>query len=258
MRRLALLVAWLPIWAILPGCSTYPSDVARPTMALTSQQGAVAGRPALGMPEPVPGHPTVLIPFVLENHKGWFEASDPFARGGQAASAAAIHRTAYHPAAWDSSVRWHNAIIRDLKTGDEWPILSTRGVISRRQVFFQPVTEPTPAQPLLAAGMVFIATTADSNQDGAIDDRDANVAIVCNGDGRNPRVISPTAAQVWSVSFDPDRRLVFMYVLADTDGDGSFTPSDSPRPYVFELDSPGPARPVVSQAIAERVQSLLQ
>jgi hypothetical protein len=244
----------------LAGCQSTAMETRAPTIAKTSAQGAVEGRPSLSMPIQLPGHSTCVIPFAIEDRKGWFDDRDPFTRGGYAADAgyryssslASVNAALYSQG---GSSRWHNAIVRDMKNGEEWTVLEKRGVISRYEAFVRPGTE---TEPPVSIGLVFIATVEDTNKDGSLDDRDASVAVVAEGDGRRPRIVTPARAQVWSTSYDGRLGVIYLYVVEDTDGDGQYTPMDAPMPYVFDPHGNGPAVRLVSEDAAVRVERLLK
>jgi hypothetical protein len=251
MRTLLALLAV----ALLSGCyaGSYSHDTH--TLAPTGSSGGVEGRPTLGMPQPIPGQHTILIPFAVESTKGLFEKDDPYAAGGVSQYAARKSLATYDRyTGLGGSVRWHNAILRDLKTGEEWTILDRRGVIGQWQVLAIP---PKPDQPLVSRALLFIAVTDDTNHDGALDDRDARIAILTDADGRHPRAISPPAAQVWSADYDPANDLVYLKVVTDTSGDGKFTFDDIVVPYAAGLSDKS-ATPVVSEESRRRVESLLK
>lgn len=248
----------LALTGALAGCQSSYVDASKaaPTIARTSASGVVEGRPSLSMPIPLPGQTTCLIPFAIEDRKGWFEDRDPFTRGGYAdtryAGPASVNAMLYSSG---GSSRWHNAIVHDMKTGEEWPVLERRGVISRYEAF---IRRDRPEDEPVSVALVFIATVEDSNSDGALDDRDATVAVVADGDGRRPRAVTPARAQVWSSAYDARLGLIYLYVVADTNGDGQYTPDDSPMPYVLDPRGDGPAQPLVSSESRARVERLLK
>lgn len=244
--------------AALSGCySNVNTDRSGPTFSSTGAQGQVQGRPSFSMPIPLPGQSTSIVPFAIEDRKGWFQSDDPFSRGGYADTVyrgAAVASASVSPY-YGGSSRWHNAIVHDMKSGEEWPILTTRGVISRYELFAR---RDRPDQNPVSVALVFIATVQDSNADGSLDDRDASVAIVTDGDGRRPRPVTPPRAQVWSTAYDARLGLLYLYVIADTNSDGQYTPDDSPMPYVFDPRTDGPAQPLISPESRARVESLLK
>jgi hypothetical protein len=210
------------------------------------------------MPIPIPGRATCVIPFGVETTKGWFQDADPFSRGGMPSKEGYGYPSTaapWHTGAWGGSVRWHNAIVRDMQTGDEWTILDQRGVVSQWWVFGP---RPPKDEPFRSAAMVFIATTRDSNGDGLINDMDANVAILADADGRNPRVASPSDAQVWTTAYDDERGHIYLFVVTDTSADGRFGTEDAGMPYVLKTDGAGQATPVLSDRIRAKVESVLR
>lgn len=253
-RRWAVVLVTAAAWT--SGCAIQHTQSAAPTISNTAASGAVDGRPSLGMPIAVPGHTTCVVPFALESRKGWFDDRDPFTRGGYA-DARYGPSTPAAAGVWSvgSGVRWHNAIVRDMSSGEEWTILQQRGVISRYDAF---MSRPDPEKQPVCLGMVFIATLEDTSGEGLLDDRDASVAVVTAGDGRSPRIVTPAAAQVWSTAYDARTGRVYLYVVADSDGDGKFTPNDAPVPYVYDPSGDGRAVPLISGEVAGRVERLLK
>jgi len=241
--------------ALLSGCAAM-GGADDHTLARTRSEGAIEGRPTLGIPIALPGHTTCLIPFSLETRKWMFQDSDPYTRGGGAS--AGYLSNVFYPGdcpAPGGSVRWHNAIVSDLAKGDQWMILSERGVIARWRVLGR---TPPSGEPFRGEAIVFIATLDDSNHDGLLDDLDASMAIVADGDGRNPRIVTPRTAQVWDFSFDEENSRLYLLVVADTNADGRFSTQDAPVPFVLGLRDHGPAAPAVGDDLRRRAEALLR
>ncbi len=251
---LACLSSWL-----LCACAGLGSRADDHTIARTTAEGELAGRPTLGMPIGIPGHETCLIPFSIETRKWLFQDTDPYSRGGFDSGPRSPGADAWYlgrpPAAPGGSVRWHNAIVRALASGEQWTILSQRGVIGHWRILGK---DPRPDEPFHSEAIVFIATVADTNQDGLLDDLDAAVAIVAGGDGRDPRTVTPPEAQVWGISYDHEDSRLYLQVVADTNGDGEYTSEDEPMPFVLDVRKREAAAPVVSEDMLRRVEALLK
>jgi hypothetical protein len=254
MRRIVALV----LLALLPACASEQRRDPH-TFAFTNTKGGVEGRPTLGQPIPIPGQPTLLVPFAVESEKGLFESRDPYSRGRygthDAVMRAATSLSVSAPSAgWSSEVRWHNALFRDLKTGEQWPLLTTRGIVSRWQVLG---VQPKHDEPFQTRALLFIAVLADTNKDCLLDDLDARVAILTDADGRHPRAITPPDAQVWSATYDPEKDLIFLQVVRDTNGDGKFNFDDLATPCMIGAKGDGPAQAVISDEARASVERLL-
>lgn len=243
------------------------------TIAPTTTDKALAGRTTLAMPITIAGQSTVIIPFAIESEKDLFETSDPFnaSKVGRWSAASSISNSAGLTTSLaegdyasrirsyqggSGGVRWHNAIVHDTRTGEEWPILDRRGIISAWHVSNQTSREHPDAY--RSRAIVFLATIDDTNHDGLLNDRDARVAILTGGDGRHPRIISPVAAQVSQVVFDPDHDRVYLLVVADTNNDGRYGFNDNPVPFACELGGTAPATPIVSEQMLRRVESMVK
>jgi hypothetical protein len=255
MRTHIALCLSLSLLSALAGCYTSHASYDQHTISSTSATGQVAGRPTLGQPIPVPGQPTVLVPFAVESEKGLFEKDDPYLRGGVQQQRLSYLTSVETPRSYTSgSVRWHNAIIHDPKTGEEWPILDRRGIIGQWEVFGKPAKQD---QPFVSRAILFIAVLDDTNHDGLLDDRDARVAILTDADGRHPRIVSPANAQVWDASYDAEHDTIFLRVATDSNGDGRFTFEDEALPYALAADATTPAKPVITAATLDRVKQWL-
>jgi hypothetical protein len=255
--------ALVPLLLLLAACSTDQRPRDPHTIAPTTTDKGLAGRTTLAMPITIAGQPTLIIPFAIESDKDVFQMRDPFRSGGMSAPAAsyaampdAASVSRYVPIG-GGSVRWHNAILRDTRSSEEWAILDKRGIISSWSVMGTNTPSSRPGEStFVAAALVFLATLEDTNHDGLLNDLDARVAILTDADGRHPRIISPEAAQVWSVSFDAQSSTVFLMVVADTNHDGLFDFNDAPVPY--SMDARGAAATVVSAEMLRRVEGLLK
>ncbi len=260
MKKLA--VSWASAFlasSVFCGCIATGPGADDHTLAKTPAEGAIGGRPTLGIPIAIPGHATCLIPFSLETRKGWFQDQDPYSRGGYVSGPASPglealfdFRERLGPG---GPVRWHNAIVRDLASDAQWMILSQRGVIGQWRVFGRP---PRRDEPFRSEAIVFIATIDDSNKDGLLNDLDAAVAILADGDGRNPRTVTPPGAQVWGFSYDDEDSRLYLLVVADTNADGEYTNEDAPLPYVLDIRTGDAAAPALSADLRQRAEALLK
>ncbi len=225
----------------LTACANRPARP--PTVAPTPAAGDVAGRPRLGQPIVLRDSPTILIPYTVETSKGLFEDNDPYTKGG---SYGASMRTADRREFRSRSVRWHNVIARDTDTGEEWTILSRRGIIGEWYTDF-----------FNEGVIVFIAVVDDTNRDGMLNNLDARVAIVTDANARNPRIITPLDGQVWSVGRVEGTSTLSFLIATDTNRDNRFNDADSSGPWTWRPGSDAEATPLVSEATLKRVEQML-
>lgn len=245
---------------LLAGCQSGGAPAKR-TIAPTTVDAPVRGRAALERPIELAGHDVVLVPFVQENDKGWFESEDPYGRG------LARRRGAIAGDGWlenagigvrngaryvASSVRWHNAFGRDLSTGERWMLLDRRGVISSAALLAPPrSSDPTIYRVLL------LATTEDTNGDGRLDILDGRRLWIADGDARNPRPAMPEGTHLVRAWIDWAQDTAYLMVLTDTDGDGAFTDADERAPWSLHLGGVAPAEPLVDEQTVARARALL-
>jgi len=219
----------------------------------TTTMGLLEGRATVSMPIPIPGRDTVLVPFSIEEAKRPGQDRDPYTRGGYA-------NEAHETTPWQTStynggaVRWHNAIVRVRNTDEEWLILDRRGVIGWWMAVGPPID--LRQKPTETDALVFLATVEDSNRDNLLNDKDATVAIVTDGDGRNPRTVTPAGSQVWNVTYDAGARRLFMYVVRDTSGNERFGPEDLAVPHSLTLGD-GASQAIVTDSAIERARRIL-
>ena len=215
----------------------------------------MAGRTTLGMAIPIPGWNTCIVPFVMEDQKGWFQDRDPFTRGGLAPRSVPSGMASY--LFYGSQARWHNAIITGAKSGDNRQVLDQRGVISR-YTFYGTMTGPE-STTFRAHWVVFLATTDDTNEDGRLDDRDASYAILASTTGDQMHVVTPKDGQVWGVTASDVGAHFYFQVVHDTSKDGLFSDADATTIYVWKPDlGEAMAVPVVSKAELESLERLLR
>ncbi|MCW5756058.1 MAG: hypothetical protein KIT54_02360 [Phycisphaeraceae bacterium] len=232
------------------------------TISTTTTDVPVVGRAALQRPVEVPGRAVVVVPFVLESEKGMFERDDPFQRRGSMPPASHGGPTWLENASLGArngatyaagQVRWHNAFIRDLDRNEEWMVLDRRGVITSLAFLSPPRTTPQEITNLL-----FLATTEDTNGDGYLNSLDARRLWLAEGDGRNPRPITPAGAYVLRVWIDWQYENLYAQVLFDSDGDGRFTDADEAMPWMLRLGLDDVARPVIDAELVSRARRLLE
>lgn len=241
----------------LLGCASGSTTRDSTSITDTTAYGVIEGRPTFQMPIAIPSTEVVLVPFALQSAKTLFEDDDPYTRGGidYSRSTPASSRFDALVESRQSDVRWHNVIFRDLRSGEEWPLLEKRGIIGRWHMFGNASNKD---QTWTCRGLVFIAVTDDTNRDGSLDDRDARVAILTDPNGRKPRVISPTDAQVWSAASGDTLDVLHLMIARDTNADGRFDFQDVATPHWMWLTDQGPAQPTASEAMRERVRGLLR
>jgi hypothetical protein len=241
----------------LPGCaSSAPySSYDRHVLARTHAAGAIDGRPTYDLAWELPGHRTLMVPFAVEDERFFLLDQDVFTAGGMAGSGAGVSSPSADSFAHTASVRWHNAVFHDAESGEEWRLLDRRGVISRVWIFGR--YADAERRQLWSAALVFCATLDDTNGDGELDDSDAAVAIVTDGDGRSPRRVTPASGQLLAAGFLPEVDAVQFRVLADDDGNG-FSSRDRAANYWWRLGATGDAAPLLGLDSTRAVEALLR
>jgi hypothetical protein len=237
------------------GCATTAGPYSardRHVLARTHARGPIEGRPTYDLGWPLPGQRTIVVPFAVEDQRFFLLDQDVFAGAGMAGSSGEGSSGSPDSLAHSTAVRWHNAVFHDAETGEEWPLLDRRGVISRLWIFGRRA-----GQGWRSAALVFCATVDDTNGDGNLDDHDAAVAIVTHGDGRSPRRVTPADAQLLAAGFLPELDAVQLRVLSDTDG-GGFGSRDRALTYWLRLDAEGEAVPLLSAESTQAVEALLR
>jgi len=257
----------------LGGCTNKPAQplAVNPmhdplTTAQTKTGRAIAGRPTYLPPIELTGTTTSMIPFTISDRKPEGVSIDTFRSVGGVPSVSVPANNNSRRLSDDldlaggfspylHNIRWHNLAFRDVTSGDEWTLLQSRAIISKFQAFSNPQTTIDNAP---AAILCFVVTTEDFDKDGALTDQDASLLMIASGNGRNPRVISPDHAQVWSVTFTPQSLHLSFMVRSDTNANGRFDDEDISIPYVLPITNPGPAKPFISPTTRESMERLLR
>lgn len=215
----------------------------------TPAKGPLGGHPAFGGPLEVPGAGVDLIPFVMSEEKRWYDDGDHFAEGGS--GGAFDGRVA---GSWHSfHVRWHNAVVRVRETGQQWPLLDRRGVISRVWLH---MGEAEDGRGRTVRSMLFAVTSEDTNGDGVLDDRDGARLVMAGPRGRQQVIVTPAGTDLVEVTLTRGRDMAEVLVREDRDGDGSIDPTDTPVPYQLDLAA-GSARRVVDRETELAMSKLL-
>jgi len=233
------------------------------TTAQTNTTGTIEGRTKLLMPEVLYGHDTALVALTIQSEKKGKETRDTFQRHAAASfieleismDAAATTHTSWVT----RSTRWHNVLFRDLASNESWMLLDTRGVVSAFSKALPIGTSPETHRQVRTGPiklLAFLVTTDDTDNDGVLTSMDARVCIITDGDGRNPRTITPKDQHVLSTRYDHDRDLLWIQVTSDTDGDGKFTGLDDQSPMVFDPKTDTTARAVIEYRVIERARDL--
>ncbi|RNC82679.1 MAG: hypothetical protein ED559_13155 [Phycisphaera sp.] len=254
-----LLIAIVTFFVIRSCSDDEPVRVidARVDYSDTTTDKPVTGRVHLSQPETLEGHDTVLVAMAIEGVRNK-KNGDPFLQFEAEAAAPVRNRAmlgeaedVYHEIQrWRlTNIRWHNALFRDLASEECWELISERGVISKfgrlQTITISDETHrKTGSEPVSL--LAFFVTLSDTNGDERLTEWDSRVCIVTDGDGRNPRAITPADAHVLSASFDQEHGLFWLQVARDTDNDGAFTGFDDVAPMMFDPLTDLKARPVIS------------
>lgn len=242
------------VLAALAGCYSHHYPAETRTLSETKADAPVVGKPTFGFPISIPGQSMDLIPFAVQSEKGLFERDDPYRRVAAVSGSDYAARVSPSYGGLGGSVRWHNAIMHDLKTGEQWPILTRRGVIESWHVLAVPEDKDRPYR---VRALLFVAVIDDTNRDGLLDSLDARVAILTDADGRGARIVSPTDGQVWAHWYNPATDTIYLNIASDTDRDGAVGANDEPAVHMMALNSETPASPVLRDGVAARVRRLL-
>lgn len=221
---------------------------------------AVEGRPTFGDPLPIPGTSVRLVPFSRESTIGWFGDSDHFSEGGLN-SFAAYPQASTRPQFQTSlsrRIRWHNAAVHDLASGEQWTLLKERGVLSNYWMRLDAEWNADgEVVRQFATALIFSATTADTNGDQKLDDLDGVRALVTDGEGRNPRFVTPPGTQLVNVHFDGQFDVAILMVRVDLDGDRKFSGDEPPRPFLYRFGEDR-AEPLLTETTLDVIEGALE
>lgn len=248
----------------LGGCSTgsesYSMRQAQDEYVVTRTptHGEIYGRPSYDAPINLTGSNTVLIPFAIRAERSWWRKDDPYAAGGvYAARAPGTERSVglkyLYP--MGGQVRWHNAIMRDMATGQERLVLSDRGVIGAWAYYCiidSATGERTPRM------LAFVVVTRDTNRDGDMNDLDSRVLMVAEPNGSNLRAITPEDSQVLNMQYDAELDALMIQLGRDTNRDGRIDFEDVSMPYVWRRGVDQAATPLVSDQTRGRVEQVIR
>lgn len=261
---LPLMAALLALGAASCHSPIMPSADRSYGISETRTDKAVRGRPTFGSLLAIPGSRTRIIPFTRESSIGWFGDSDHFAEGGVSAFRSAVPDNRSRSSAasvMSRKIRWHNAALHDFRSGEQWTLLSERGVLSRYWMHVHPVPIMETAGEVLthvaASTLIFAATTSDTNGDQRLDDLDEVRALATDGNGRNPRFVTPEGTQLVDVQFDDELNVAILMVRVDLNGDDEFSEDEPPRPFVYELGG-DQAKPLLEPSTLSVIEGALE
>ena len=109
----------------------------------------------------------------------------------------------------------------------------------------------------ISRALAFAVTMDDTNGDGALDDLDAALVLVTDGDGRNPRFVSPPEQQVASLEFAAGGDVLLLMLRADANGDSEFEADEPLTPWVVDVPSGSKARRLVGSESPGAASGLL-
>lgn len=267
-RSLKCLVCLVLMGAVLVGCkSSMVRDRHIPAEVRTDQP--TEGRPTLAMPIALPESDTLVVPFTLERPKRWLEDADQFELESTTvskseyvrASVAAYQYGGGSGVGQSRSVRWHNAVFQQID-GYAWLALDQRGVISQFDLVGHWVVEKQEEDEktmrFVCKGVLLTATVEDTDGDGELTSRDANILIAGDADGKGLHTITPPGTQVRSMSYNEKLDRVLILVVSDSNGDLAFTDADSAAPYQYRPGDDSPATPLVHPNVIEQAEQQLK
>lgn len=238
------------------GFSSGPLYVASPLPV----DGAVEGRPSPGRPRWVMGSSLGMVPFAMEKPRGYFEASS-YGASGSYAEPAKSEWFKFTP----RGTRWHNLLLIDRESGASRLLLDRRGLVLGVDIAATPM-EPGPNATdddpdLVPAGpppfLMFTVVQQDTNDDGLLDENDASVVYLCDGEGGDLRQITPDGTKVRAWDFDDESHVLYFIVTSDTDQNQTFTSDDASKLYRLVLEDGGEASPFAVETFG-RAEKLLQ
>lgn len=173
-------------------------------------EGKVGGLPTYGVPHQLPGRNTWISSFVLTKDPWIFRDSDPYSEGGLAGSGISQVERAQPAQLQSVDVRWHDAVFSNGQGTESWSLLNKRGFISHWWLMIDAV-DGAP----LSRFSVFSAVVNDTNDDGVLNDKDAVVAILTDGNGRHAEVATPEHMQLAAVHYMPETEMLGFEVRED-------------------------------------------
>ncbi len=257
-----LLKALACLLPALSGCAAGPYEKAEleaiPSgfaIVPTPAEGALRGYPAYGTPISIPGQATEIIPYVRTEREWWFRDSDAFDEGGLS-NLSSGHSRGDLPAA--VPVRWHNAVVRVQETGEQWPLLNFRGVISHVWIPAEVPAQYQGDEPPAPRALLFAVTFQDTNGDGLLDDCDGAQLLMTDANGRNPRVVTPSGTHLDRVTEGGPKGAVVVHLREDRNGDGLFESQEIPVPYLLRLGGEDVAERFINADIDSAIEALLE
>lgn len=224
----------------------------------TPSQGQLYGRPTFDAPITLNGSNCVLVPFAVRSQKSWWRDNDPYSAGGlyaRSAPGTLYERRDVYPSAVGGQVRWHNAIIRDMATGQERLVLNDRGIIGAWAYYSVYDSKANTRTPKFLA---FVVVARDTNRDGEMNDLDGRVLMVCEPNGTNLRAITPEDSQVLNMQYDMELDALMIQLGRDTNRDWKITDDDVSMPYIWRRGVDQVAVPLVSDETRGRVERVVR
>ena len=245
---------------------TAPNDP-RVSTSKTTAAGKIEGRTKLLEPELLYGHDTAMVAMMIERERRKKESPDQFwiypnfAPAYTSERVTADEATLTHTSWATQTTLWHNVLFRDVTSDESWMLLNTRGVVNSFSKAMPVGTDPQTRQ-IVRTGplklLAFLVTTDDTDGDGVLTSLDARVCIITDGDGRNPRTITPKDSHVLSTQYDRDRDLLWIQTAIDSNGDGQYTGEDDQIPLFFNPQADTTAQPVVDDKLVKEAAALLK
>lgn len=230
----------------------------------------IKGRPTLGMPIQLPESNSFVVPFTIDRPKRWLEDADQFQTSKQSAAPSASTRhyeyeQTYTRPGLTRHVRWHNAIVGS-EAGEGRLVLDRKGIISKLDIVgpWVEIEDPDRGEnePIewrfVPKATLMLATVEDSDGDGQLTNRDANVLIAGDPDAAGLHPITPAGTQVNSMLYNASLNRVLIMVTQDTNADGLFTAADSAAPYVYVPGERGMAKQMVDPRLTDQAERLLK
>ena len=204
-----------------------------------------------GLPLPLEGSDFYMIPVTLEKKKHG-QAREVFSEVASRSSYDSYSSGSYSSYSWGP---YYNLVFINKKTGESRPLLTQKGFINGvylpEKKYDKKDTEIKPTFLLLKIA------TADTNNDGVINEKDASAGFIASIDGTKLTQVTPDNTQMKWWSYDLASQRLFVEIIHDVNNDKEFDWDDPQTVLSVNVLDPKIAQEFVSTEIKNKIEALL-
>jgi len=150
---------------------------------------------------------------------------------------------------------YYNIVFINKKTGESRPLLANKGYIDG--VYFPEKKYDKKETEVKPTFLLLNIATADTNDDGVINEKDASAGFIASIDGAKLTQITPDNTQMRGWFYDSDSQRLFVEIVRDANKDRKFNWDDPQTVVSVNVLDPKTGQEFIPGEIKDKIESVL-